>query len=79
MHTLARDLPQTIDLLFLDGAKVLYPDILDLVEPRLRQGAAVIADNASFYPPYLDRVRNTAGGYLSLPFGTDIELSIRVH
>lgn len=79
LQTLDRDLPETIDLLFLDGAKALYPDILDLVEPRLRPGAPIIADNASFYPPYLDRVRNTAGGYLSLPFGADMELSIRAH
>ncbi|MFX6006774.1 class I SAM-dependent methyltransferase, partial [Acinetobacter baumannii] len=44
--TLAADLPETIDLLLLDGAKPLYPDILALVESRLRPGALVVADNA---------------------------------
>jgi predicted O-methyltransferase YrrM len=79
LQTLARNLPDRIDLLFLDGAKALYVDILDLVEPQLRLGAAIVADNASFYPPYLDRVRDTGNGYMSMPFGTDVELSIRVH
>ncbi|MGY4316141.1 putative O-methyltransferase YrrM [Bradyrhizobium sp. JR3.5] len=32
LKTLRTDLPDTIDLVLLDGAKALYPDILDLVE-----------------------------------------------
>ncbi len=79
LQTLARDLPETIDLLFLDGAKALYPEILDLVEPRLRRGAVVIADNASLYMPYLDRIRDPDSGYLSLPVGADMELSVRAY
>ena len=79
LQTLAHNLPETIDLLFLDGAKSLHPDILALVEPRLRPGAAIIADNASMYPPYLARVRDADAGYLSMPFGNDLELSIRAH
>jgi predicted O-methyltransferase YrrM len=39
LETLSRDLPAAIDLLLLDGAKALYPDILSLVEDRLRPGA----------------------------------------
>src|SRR4051794_30359960 len=39
LQTLSVDLPQTVDLLLLDGAKALYPDILGLVESRLRLGA----------------------------------------
>ena len=46
LETLKRDLPETIDLVLLDGAKALYPEILDLVESRLRPGALVVADNA---------------------------------
>jgi predicted O-methyltransferase YrrM len=41
----------------LDGAKSLYPEILDLLEPRLRKGALIVADNADYYPPYLEKVR----------------------
>ncbi len=76
--TLARDLPDTIDLLLLDGAKSLYPEILALVEPRLRPGAFVIADNADFSTEYLARVRAPERGWLSMPFGADVEVSMRL-
>ncbi|MXN53259.1 O-methyltransferase [Shinella sp. AETb1-6] len=79
LETLRTDLPETIDLLLLDGAKSLYPEILSLVESRLRPGALIIADNADFCPEYLDRVRAPAAGYMSLPFAEDVELSVRVN
>ncbi|TIS50799.1 MAG: O-methyltransferase, partial [Mesorhizobium sp.] len=78
LETLSADLPERIDLLLLDGAKALYPEILSLVESRLRPGALVIADNADFSPEYLERVRSLAGGYMSTPFGDDVELSMRL-
>ncbi|RUU11014.1 O-methyltransferase [Mesorhizobium sp. USDA-HM6] len=78
LETLSKDLPDRIDLLLLDGAKALYPEILSLVESRLRPGALVIADNADFSPEYLERVRSPAGGYMSTPFGDDVELSMRL-
>ena len=39
-----------IDLLFLDGAKDLYLDVLMMLEKHLRPGAIVIADNADHLP-----------------------------
>lgn len=78
LQTLARDLPERIDLLLLDGAKALYPDILALVESRLRPGALVVADNADHSPDYLARVRSPGSGYLSVPFAEDVELSMRL-
>ncbi|MBZ9855190.1 O-methyltransferase [Mesorhizobium sp. CA13] len=78
LETLSADLPDRIDLLLLDGAKALYPEILNLVESRLRPGALVIADNADFSPDYLERVRSPASGYMSTPFGEDVELSVRL-
>lgn len=78
LETLAQGLPTQVDLLLLDGAKALYPDVLDLVEPRLRPGALVVADNADFFPPYVERVRAPGSGYLSIGFGEDVELSIRL-
>ena len=78
LQTLSVDLPETVDLLLLDGAKALYPDILDLVERRLRPGAFVVADNAGYSPDYLARVRAPASGYLSTPFAADVELSMRI-
>ncbi len=78
LQTLSVDLPEAIDLLLLDGAKALYPEILGLVESRLRPGAFVVADNADFSPEYLAHVRSPANGYLSTPFGDDVEVSMRV-
>jgi predicted O-methyltransferase YrrM len=78
LQTLSVDLPETIDLLLLDGAKALYPEILRLVESRLRPGAFILADNADYSPDYLAQVRAPASGYLSIPFGEDVELSMRI-
>src|SRR3954471_5508391 len=65
LKTLSADLPDPIDLVLLDGAKALYPEILDLVEGHLRPGAIVVADNADFSPDYLARVRTLGNGYMS--------------
>lgn len=78
LQTLARDLPETVDLLLLDGAKSLYPEILDLVENHLRPGAFIVADNADYSPEYLKRVRAPGNGYLSVAFAEDVELSMRM-
>lgn len=78
LKTLSVDLPEEIDLLLLDGAKPLYPDILTLVESRLRPGALIVADNADYCPEYLERVHAPCGGYMSVSFAEDVELSMRV-
>jgi predicted O-methyltransferase YrrM len=78
LQTLKSDLPETIDLLLLDGAKGLYPDVLALLEGRLRPGAFVVADDADVSPDYLARVRSTEQGYLSTPFAADVEVSMRL-
>jgi predicted O-methyltransferase YrrM len=78
LQTLSVDLPETVDLLLLDGAKALYPEILSLVQSRLRTGALIVADNADHSPDYLARVRPPAEGYMSTPFAEDVELSMRV-
>lgn len=78
LQTLAAGLPDRIDLVLLDGAKALYSDILALLESRLRAGALIVADNADHCPEYLARVRSPDSGYLSTPFGDDVELSMRL-
>lgn len=78
LETLAGNLPETVELVLLDGAKNLYPAILALLEPRLRPGSLVLADNADWSPEYLARVRDPAGGYVSVPFAGDVELSMRL-
>ncbi|MBR0712830.1 O-methyltransferase [Bradyrhizobium liaoningense] len=77
LTTLRTGLPETIDLVLLDGAKALYPDILRLLESRLKPGALVVADNADDSPEYLSYVRSAANGYMSVPFAEDVELSMR--
>jgi predicted O-methyltransferase YrrM len=78
LESLSQDLPATIDLVLLDGAKPLYLKVLALLEPRLHAGSLIVADNADWSPEYLARVRAADGGYLSVPFGADVELSMRL-
>jgi predicted O-methyltransferase YrrM len=78
LQTLSVDLPETIDLLLLDGAKALYPEILSLVESRLRPGAFIVADNADYSPDYMARVCSPENGYLSVSFAEDVEVSMRI-
>lgn len=64
-ETLA-DVQGEIDLVLLDGAFSLYLPILKLLEPRLRGGALILAENAFDQEnAYLDYVRDPANGYLS--------------
>jgi predicted O-methyltransferase YrrM len=79
LKTLRTDLPDTIDLVLLDGAKALYPEILDLVEGHLRPGAIIVADNADDSPDYLARVRAPGSGYMSTSFAEDVELTVRIN
>jgi predicted O-methyltransferase YrrM len=78
LETLSVDLPETIDLVLLDGAKSLYPEILTMLESRLQPGALIVADNADMSPDYLKRVRAPGNGYMSVPFAEDVELSMRI-
>jgi predicted O-methyltransferase YrrM len=60
------DVPGEIDLVLLDGAFSLYLPVLKLLEPRLRNGALILAENAfDCGNAYLDYVRDPANGYLS--------------
>ncbi len=71
-----------VDFLLLDANKEDYLDYLRAVEPRLRAGALIVADNTGIYrrdvKPYLDHVR-TSGRYASREhdFGFDcMEVSV---
>ena len=48
-----RDVGGTVDLLFLDGWKLMYLDMLKLLTPTLRQGAVVLADDVTLFPTTL--------------------------
>ena len=74
-ETLARDLPDAVDMVFLDGAKEMYRGVLEMLEARLAPGAIVVADNASRAADFLDHVRSS-GRYLSADVGGDVEVSL---
>jgi predicted O-methyltransferase YrrM len=77
LETLSRDLPDTIDLVLLDGAKTLYTPVLSLLAPHLRSGALIVADNADMCPEYLAVVRAAGAGYISVPVVEDVELTMK--
>ena len=77
-------LPGRFDFVLIDAAKEDYLDYLRQLEPKLRPGAVVVADNTGAYrkdvAPYLDYVRNSVGRYRSreYDFGDDaMEVSVR--
>ncbi len=76
--TLAHDLPETVDVVLLDGHKALYAQVLALVAPRLRTGAYIVADNADACPEYLRQVRVPGSGYLSVSYRDDVELTMKL-
>jgi len=58
------DVGGEVDLLLIDGAWPLYLPVLKLIEPHLRTGAIVLAENA-FAQDYRDYIRDPAHGYIS--------------
>lgn len=71
-RTTLADIDGDVDLLLLDGAFTLYLPILKLLEPHLKPGALVLAENAfELAGGYLAYVRDPANGYLSQPLPID--------
>jgi predicted O-methyltransferase YrrM len=50
--------------------------VLSLVEGQFSPGALIVADNADYSPDYLAQVRHPESGYLSVPFGEEVEVSV---
>lgn len=78
------DVGGEVDLVLLDGAFSLYLPVLKLLEPYLKPGALILAENAFDHGnEYLDYVRDPANGYLSQPIpvsegrGNEFTVSIR--
>jgi predicted O-methyltransferase YrrM len=78
LETLGQDLPETLDLVLMDGAKGLYADILRLLEHRLHAGSLILADDAHFCPDFVGRMRSNPRQYLSVALNGDLELSLRL-
>jgi predicted O-methyltransferase YrrM len=64
-----RDVPAPVDLVLLDGWKDLYLPILEMLTPRLRRGALVMADNIFTFRkdlrPYVEYVQSGRHGFES--------------
>jgi predicted O-methyltransferase YrrM len=79
-----RDVPSPIDLVLLDGWKDLYLPMIEMLAPKLRPGAVVLADNVRTFKralaPYLDYVQSGRNGFQSvtLPFPSGFEYSVRI-
>ncbi|HEX7476536.1 MAG TPA: class I SAM-dependent methyltransferase [Polyangiales bacterium] len=77
-----RELPASVDMLLLDGWKDLYLPVLDLVQPRLRKGAVVVADNIVTFRkalrPYVEQMQSGQRGFDSttLSIGQGLEYSV---
>lgn len=78
LETLADELPETLDLLLLDGAKALYAEVLQRVEARLRPGSLVLADDARLSQEFVERMRSDTERYMSVPLAGDLEISMRL-
>jgi predicted O-methyltransferase YrrM len=69
-----------VDLVLLDGWKNLYLPVLRLLEPSLRAGTTIVADDRTMLPAtYLDYVRAPENGYHSVevPMDDGLEVSVR--
>ena len=79
-----RDLAGPIDLLLLDGWKEMYLPMLQMLAPKLRPGAVVLADNIKTFrralAPYLDYVQGGRNQFASvtLPLADGFEYSVRL-
>jgi predicted O-methyltransferase YrrM len=69
-----------IDLVFLDGWKDLYNDVLDLLLPKLREGAVVIGDNITLAEAkdYFRRVSDKNSGFVTSTLNKEMSLSYYV-
>lgn len=81
LQTLDR-LDEPPDLLVLDGWNEFYLPVLDLLTPQLSRSALVVADLSADDPdllPYLSRVRDPDGEWVSLtiPLDAGVEVSTR--
>jgi predicted O-methyltransferase YrrM len=78
-----RDVPPPVDLVLLDGWKELYLPMLELLAPKLRPGAVVLADNIHTFKralrPYVEYVQSGKSGFQSvtLPLPSGMEYSVR--
>lgn len=75
-------IPSPVDLVLLDGWKSMYIPIVELLKPKLREGAIVLADNIFTFKkilrPFVEHMQSGKNGFLSttLRISDGFELSI---
>ena len=79
-----QNIPDSIDMVLIDGWKDLYLPVLKLLEPSLRTGAVVLADNIFTFKkdlePYVAYVQSGRNGFESstLEISDGFEYSVRL-
>jgi predicted O-methyltransferase YrrM len=65
-----KEVPEPLDLVFLDGWKDLYIPVLELLKPKLRPGAVVLGDNIFTFRkalrPYVEYLQSGQNGFESV-------------
>jgi len=78
-----RDVTGPLDLVFLDGWKPLYLPLLKQLQPQLRAGAVVLADNMRSFrsgvSDFVDYLRNPANGFHAVTLGLGDGLAYAVY
>ena len=79
-----KETPQPLDMIFLDGWKNLYMPVLEMLKPRLRIGAIVLADNIYTFKkslrPYVEYMQSGNNGFESttLRISDGLEYSVYI-
>lgn len=64
-----RDVPEPVDMVLLDGWKDLYLPVIELLRPKLRKGAVVLADNIFTFKkglrPFVEYMQSRRSGFQS--------------
>jgi predicted O-methyltransferase YrrM len=65
-----KEVPEPLDLVFMDGWKDLYLPVLELLKPKLRPGAVVLGDNIFTFRkalrPYREYLQSGVNGFESI-------------
>ncbi|KAK4119669.1 S-adenosyl-L-methionine-dependent methyltransferase [Parathielavia appendiculata] len=83
LETLKRDdMPEQVDFLLLDIWTPMALPTLQIIKPRLKKGAIVLADNTKMarplYAEYLDYIQNPANGFKTteIPYSGGLQMSV---
>ncbi len=79
-----KGIKNNIDMVFLDGWKDLYLPIIKLLQPSMRSGGVVVADNIYSFKralaPYVEYMNNPENGFasISIPYKSGMLLSCKI-